>query len=52
MASRDDLVRLVEGEREAQTDLIATLGDGSVTDGTKAVQLCFTNDIRRTIAFE
>ncbi|MBV9018304.1 MAG: iron-containing alcohol dehydrogenase, partial [Alphaproteobacteria bacterium] len=26
--------------REAQADLIATVGGGSVTDGAKAVQLC------------
>jgi maleylacetate reductase len=33
--------------READADLIATIGGGSITDGAKAVQLCLANDIRR-----
>ena len=32
--------------REAQADLIVTIGGGSITDGAKAVQLCLSNDIR------
>jgi maleylacetate reductase len=32
--------------REARTDLIVTLGGGSITDGAKAVQLCLANDIK------
>ena len=31
--------------REAQADLIVTVGGGSITDGAKAVQLCLANDI-------
>jgi maleylacetate reductase len=31
--------------REARTDLIVTIGGGSVTDGAKAVQLCLANGI-------
>src|SRR5438874_5961641 len=38
--------------REAKTDLIATLGGGSVTDGAKAVQLCLANDIRTPEALD
>ena len=32
--------------RDAQADLIVTIGGGSITDGAKAVQLCLANDIR------
>src|SRR5438128_4842872 len=38
--------------REARTDLIATVGGGSVTDGAKAVQLCLANDIRTPEALD
>jgi len=38
--------------REAQADLIATVGGGSVTDGAKAVQLCLANDIRTADALD
>ncbi len=31
--------------REANADLIVTVGGGSVTDGAKAVQLCLANDV-------
>src|SRR6266700_704608 len=31
--------------REAKTDLIVTVGGGSITDGAKAVRLCLANDI-------
>jgi maleylacetate reductase len=31
--------------REANADLIVTVGGGSITDGAKAVQLCLANDI-------
>jgi maleylacetate reductase len=34
--------------REAQADLIVTVGGGSITDGAKAVQLCLANDITTT----
>jgi alcohol dehydrogenase class IV len=33
--------------READADLIVTIGGGSVTDGAKAVQLCLANDSGR-----
>ena len=32
--------------RDAGTDLIATIGGGSVTDGAKAARLCLANDVR------
>src|SRR6516225_9689009 len=38
--------------REAGTDLIVTIGGGSVTDGAKAVQLCLANDIRGAKALD
>jgi len=31
--------------RASRTDLIMTLGGGSITDGAKAVQLCLANDV-------
>src|SRR5580658_6254370 len=31
--------------REAEADLIVTVGGGSITDGAKAVQLCLANNI-------
>ncbi|MGQ0680884.1 iron-containing alcohol dehydrogenase [Bradyrhizobium sp.] len=31
--------------REAEADLIVTVGGGSITDGAKAVQLCLANDV-------
>jgi maleylacetate reductase len=33
--------------RDANSDLIISVGGGSVTDAAKAVQLCLSNDIRR-----
>src|SRR5438105_2109787 len=38
--------------RDAEADLIATVGGGSVTDGAKAVQLCLANDIRTPEALD
>jgi maleylacetate reductase len=34
--------------RDANADLIVTVGGGSITDGAKAVQLCLANDVRST----
>ncbi len=38
--------------READADLIVTIGGGSVTDGAKAVQLCLANDIGKPEALD
>ena len=38
--------------READADLIVTIGGGSVTDAAKAVQLCLANDIRTPEALD
>jgi maleylacetate reductase len=43
---RAAVVAAANQAREARTDLIVTLGGGSITDGAKAVQLCLANDIR------
>src|SRR4051812_130532 len=40
------VIAAAEQAREAGTDLIVTVGGGSITDGAKAVQLCLANDIR------
>ena len=42
---RSAVIAAAEQAREARTDLIVTLGGGSITDGAKAVQLCLANDI-------
>ena len=38
--------------READADLIVTVGGGSITDAAKAVQLCLANDIPRAEAMD
>ena len=38
--------------RDAEADLIVTVGGGSITDGAKAVQLCLANDIRTAEAID
>ncbi len=38
--------------RDAQADLIVTIGGGSITDGAKAVQLCLANDVRTPEAMD
>jgi len=43
---RSAIVAAAQQAREARTDLIVTLGGGSITDGAKAVQLCLANDVR------
>ncbi len=43
---RSAVIAAAERARELGTDLIVTVGGGSITDGAKAVQLCLANDIR------
>src|SRR3984885_9113606 len=45
---RSAVVAAAAMAREAKTDLIVTVGGGSITDGAKAVQLCLANDITTT----
>ena len=42
---RGDVIAATRMAREAQADLIVTVGGGSITDGAKAVLLCLANDI-------
>ena len=42
---RSAVIAAASQAREARTDLIVTIGGGSITDGAKAVQLCLSNDI-------
>jgi maleylacetate reductase len=42
---RSAVVAAANAAREANADLIATIGGGSVTDAAKAVQLCLANDV-------
>ncbi|HEY2248539.1 MAG TPA: iron-containing alcohol dehydrogenase [Bradyrhizobium sp.] len=43
---REAVIAASEMARDANADLIVTIGGGSITDGAKAVQLCLANDIR------
>ncbi|WKA29159.1 iron-containing alcohol dehydrogenase [Bradyrhizobium roseum] len=43
---RAAVIAAAEQARAAGSDLIVTIGGGSITDGAKAVQLCLANDIR------
>ncbi len=43
---REAVIAAAEQARAANTDLIVTVGGGSITDGAKAVQLCLANDVR------
>jgi maleylacetate reductase len=49
---RASVIAATEAAREAQADLIVTIGGGSVTDGAKAVQMCLANDIRSPEAMD
>jgi len=49
---RRAVIEAAAAAREAQADLIVTIGGGSVTDGGKAVQLCLANDIRTAEALD
>jgi maleylacetate reductase len=42
---RDSVVACANAAREAGTDLLVTVGGGSVTDGGKAVAICLEHDI-------
>ena len=44
---RSAVIRATEEARAAKTDLIVTIGGGSITDGAKAVAMCLANDIRQ-----
>jgi maleylacetate reductase len=45
---REAVVAAAQQARDADADLIVTVGGGSITDGAKAVQLCLANDVRTT----
>jgi maleylacetate reductase len=49
---RRAVIAAAELAREADADLIATIGGGSITDGAKAVQLCLANNIRTPEALD
>jgi maleylacetate reductase len=42
---RTDVIRATIAARKAGTDLVVTIGGGSITDGAKSVMLCLANDI-------
>ncbi len=45
---REAVIAAAGQARDANADLIVTVGGGSITDGAKAVQLCLANDVRTT----
>jgi alcohol dehydrogenase class IV len=49
---RSAVLKAAAAAREANADLIVTVGGGSITDGAKAVQLCLANDIRDAEAMD
>jgi maleylacetate reductase len=49
---RRAVIAAAEQARAAGTDLIVTVGGGSVTDAAKVVQLCLANDIRQAEALD
>jgi maleylacetate reductase len=49
---RAAVIAATEQARDANTDLIVTVGGGSITDGAKAVQLCLANDISTVEAID
>jgi maleylacetate reductase len=49
---RRAVIEAAAAAREANADMIATIGGGSVTDAAKAVQLCLANDIRTAEALD
>jgi maleylacetate reductase len=49
---RKAVIEATEMARNAGTDLIVTVGGGSITDAAKAVQLCLANDIRSADALD
>jgi len=51
-APRPDVLAATNAAREAKTDLIVTVGGGSVTDAGKIVALLIRHDVRSVDAFE
>jgi maleylacetate reductase len=51
-APRSDVLRATEAARSVDTDLIVTIGGGSVTDAGKIVALLLKHDVRSVAAFE
>jgi maleylacetate reductase len=49
---RAAVIAATEQARDANADLIVTVGGGSITDGAKAVQLCLANDISTVEAID
>ena len=49
---RQAVIAAAEQARASDTDLIITVGGGSITDAAKAVQLCLSNDIRSPEAMD
>lgn len=49
---RHGVIAAAEQARTSDTDLIVTIGGGSVTDAAKAVQLCLSNDARSPEAMD
>jgi maleylacetate reductase len=49
---RQAVIAATERARASDTDLIVTVGGGSITDAAKAVQLCLSNDVRSPEAMD
>ncbi len=49
---RTDVVAAANAARQADADLIVTLGGGSMTDAAKVVELCLSNDVREPTQLE
>jgi maleylacetate reductase len=49
---RHAVIAAAEQARAADTDLIVTVGGGSITDAAKAVQLCLANNVRSAEAMD
>jgi maleylacetate reductase len=49
---RSAVLAATDRAREANADLIVTIGGGSITDGAKAVQFCLANDVRTIEAMD
>lgn len=49
---REAVIAATEQARNANADIIVTIGGGSITDGAKAVQLCLANDISSVAAMD
>ena len=49
---RQAVIAAAEQARASDTDLIITVGGGSITDAAKAVQLCLSNDVRSPEAMD